>query len=90
MARRGQSRPRNIKEDLIYKNKLVARLINRSMKDGKKSVAEKEVYRAFELIKEDLKDDPIKVFPKHWIIFAPQWKSGQGGWAVLHIRFRSA
>ena len=64
MARRGQSRPRNIKEDLIYKNKLVARLINRSMKDGKKSVAEKEVYRAFELIKEDLKDDPIKVFSK--------------------------
>ncbi len=41
---------------------MVTKLINRSMKDGKKSVVEKEVYRAFELIREKGKDDPVKIF----------------------------
>ncbi|HJX45781.1 MAG TPA: 30S ribosomal protein S7 [Patescibacteria group bacterium] len=62
MARKGSSKLRNIKVDLIYKNKMVAKLINRSMKDGKKSVATKEVYRAFEIIKEESKEDPLKIF----------------------------
>lgn len=45
----------------MYNNKLVTMLINRSMRDGKKSVAEKQIYNAFELIKEQ-EGDPIKVF----------------------------
>ena len=35
---------------------MVAKLINRAMRDGKKSVIEKEVYKAFELIKENSKE----------------------------------
>lgn len=41
---------------------MMTKLINRSMKDGKKSVVEKEVYRAFDLIREKGKDDPVKIF----------------------------
>lgn len=49
--------------DKIYKNVLVAKLINRIMRDGKKTVAEGLVYGAFEKIKEK-GEDPIKVFEK--------------------------
>ncbi len=61
MARRGQAKLREIKPDLIYKNKFVAKLINRCIVDGKKSIAQKQVYRAFGIIKEK-GDDPIKTF----------------------------
>lgn len=61
MPRGGAVRLRNIEPDPIYKNKLITKLINRAMKDGKKSVIEKEVYEAFEIIKgKDM--DPVKVF----------------------------
>lgn len=62
MARKRRAILKEIKPDPIYKNYLVTKLINRSMIDGKKSVAEKEIYRAFEIIKEKTNDDPIKVF----------------------------
>ena len=41
---------------------MVTKLINRSMKDGKKSVARKEIYGALEIIKEKTGEDPVKVF----------------------------
>ena len=62
MARRGQARPRKIEPDPIYQSRLVAKLINRSMKDGKKSVVQSQVYKAFEILKEKSGEDPIKVF----------------------------
>lgn len=62
MARKGQAKIRNIEPDPIYGSRIVAKLINRSMLDGKKSVVEKEVYRAFEIIKEKTGDDAVKVF----------------------------
>lgn len=62
MARRGQAKLRKVNPDPIYANRLVTKLINRSMRDGKKSVAQKEVYKAFEIIKEKTSEDPIKVF----------------------------
>ena len=62
MPRRGGVKPRKVAGDPIYKNRIVAKLINRSMKDGKKSVAQKQVYGAFEIIKEKTEDDPIKIF----------------------------
>ena len=63
MARRGKAPSRKINPDPVYKNKLVTKLINRSMKDGKKSVAQRQVYKAFEIIKAK-EDDPIQVFIK--------------------------
>lgn len=62
MARKGQVKTRDVSPDPIYGNKLVSKLINRSMKDGKKSVVQKEVYKALELVKEKTSEDPIKVF----------------------------
>ena len=62
MGRKGPVRERKIPLDPIYGNKVVTKLVNRIMRDGKKSVAEKEVYRAFELIKEKAEDDALKVF----------------------------
>jgi small subunit ribosomal protein S7 len=64
MPRRGQARPRKIQPDPLYKDVLLTKLINRSMKDGKKSVIQKQVYNAMEIIKEKTKEDPIKVFNK--------------------------
>lgn len=62
MARKGATKIREIAEDPIYASRIVAKLINRSMLDGKKSVAQKEVYAAFEIIKEKTGEDPLKVF----------------------------
>jgi len=64
MARKGATRQRPVKPDPIYGNQLVTKLINRSMRNGKKSIAQKEVYRAFEIIKEKTKEDPVKVFTR--------------------------
>jgi len=63
MPRRGPAKQRKTSPDPIYNNRLVTKLINRSMKDGKKSVAEKQVYQALESIKES-GEDPINVFSK--------------------------
>lgn len=63
MARKGQVKRRVVTEvDPIYGSFMVAKLINRSMKDGKKSVVRKEVYAAMEIIKEKTGSDPVKVF----------------------------
>jgi small subunit ribosomal protein S7 len=62
MARKGRTITKIQEPDPIYKNYLVTKLINRSMKDGKKSVVQKEIYKAFEIIKEKTKEDPIKIF----------------------------
>lgn len=61
MARRGGVKPRIIQPDPIYKNRLVTKLINRAMKDGKKSVVAREVYEAFDLIRQK-GEEPMKVF----------------------------
>lgn len=53
---------REIPEDPIYKNKLVTKLINRSSRDGKKSIAQNHIYAAFEKIKSETGEDPLKVF----------------------------
>ena len=64
MPRKGIVKPRKIEPDSVYKNRLVTKLINRSMLDGKKSVAQKQIYIALEIVKEQGKDDPIKIFSK--------------------------
>lgn len=63
MPRRRRAKPRKIQPDPIYKNVLVTKLINRSMREGKKSVAQKQVYKAFELLKEN-GHDPMQVFSR--------------------------
>lgn len=62
MPRRGRVERREIPPDPLYGDKVVAKLINKVMKDGKKGKAEKIVYKAFEVIRERLKEDPLRVF----------------------------
>jgi small subunit ribosomal protein S7 len=52
---------RQTKEDKVYQSKLVAKFINRMMKSGKKSVAEKAFYSSFDLLKKD-GSDPVVIF----------------------------
>jgi len=64
MPRRGPVKRRTLEPDPVYNSLLVTRLINRVMKDGKKSIARKQVYGAFDLVKKKTKLDPIIVFNK--------------------------
>jgi len=70
---RGQKiiKKREISPDPIYGNVLVARFINRSMYDGKKTTAQRMIYGAFEIIKEQGKD-PVEVFEKAIDTVAPK------------------
>jgi small subunit ribosomal protein S7 len=51
-----------IAPDPVYSNITVARFINQIMRKGKKTIARKIVYFAFDIIKEKTKKDPIEVF----------------------------
>lgn len=62
MSRKAKVRPKETPPDPLYQNKLIAKLINSSMRDGKKSVAQREIYEAFDIVKEKSKEDPLKVF----------------------------
>jgi len=62
--RHAKIQKRQIEPDKIYNNVLVAKLINRIMRDGKKTIAEKHVYTAFKLIKEQTNQDPLQLFEK--------------------------
>ncbi|HLQ74498.1 MAG TPA: 30S ribosomal protein S7 [Alloiococcus sp.] len=62
MSRKGPAPKRDILPDPIYNSKLVARLINRLMVDGKRGKASTILYRAFDLIKEETGNDPVEVF----------------------------
>ncbi len=53
---------RIITPDPLYENIAVAKFINHLMVDGKKSVAQKILYSAFEIIKQKTKEDPLAVF----------------------------
>ena len=62
MPRRGNVPKREILPDPIYNSKLVSRLINSVMLDGKKGVAQKVVYGAFDIIRDKQDKDPLEVF----------------------------
>ena len=62
MPRRGSVAKRDVLPDPLYNSKLVTRLINNIMYDGKKGVAQKIVYGAFDIIKEKTGNDPLEAF----------------------------
>ena len=62
MPRRGQIAKRDVLPDPLYNSKLVTRLINNVMYDGKKGVAQKIVYDAFNIINEKTGNDPLETF----------------------------
>ncbi len=62
MPRRGNVAKRDVLPDPLYNSKLVTRLINSVMYDGKKGVAQKIVYEAFDIIREKTGEEPLEVF----------------------------
>ena len=63
MPRRGSVPKRDVLPDPLYNSKLVTKLINNIMYDGKKGVAQKIVYDAFAIINEKM-GDPLEAFQK--------------------------
>ena len=62
MPRRSGVRKRDVLPDFVYNNKVVTKLINQVMLDGKKAIAEGIVYGAFDIIKDKLSVEPDKYF----------------------------
>jgi small subunit ribosomal protein S7 len=62
MSRRHRADKREIIPDPKYKNEVVTKFMNSVMSDGKKSVAEKIVYGAFQTIETKTKQDPLGIF----------------------------
>ena len=62
MLRRGQISKRDVLPDPMYNSKLVTKLINNIMYDGKKGVAQKIVYDAFEIIETKTGKNPLEAF----------------------------
>lgn len=62
MPRRGSITRRDVLADPVYNSKLVTRLINNVMYDGKRGVAQKIVYGAFDIIREKVGREPLEVF----------------------------
>ena len=62
MPRKGHIAKRDVLPDPIYKNKVVTKLINNIMLDGKKGVAQKIVYGALDRVAEETGKDALEVF----------------------------
>jgi small subunit ribosomal protein S7 len=62
VPRKGYVAKREVLPDPIYNSKVVTKLVNNIMLDGKKSVAQKIVYDAFDIIKEKEGKNPLEVF----------------------------
>ncbi|KUP04794.1 30S ribosomal protein S7 [Bacillus coahuilensis p1.1.43] len=62
MPRKGPVAKRDVLPDPIYNSKLVTKLINRIMEDGKRGKAQKILYSAFDLVQERSGKDPMEVF----------------------------
>src|SRR5256886_9802551 len=64
MPRRREIPKRDVPADPLYDSPLVSKFINCVMTNGKRSTAERILYRSFDIIKEKTGDDPLKVFKK--------------------------
>ena len=72
MPRRGQIAKRDVLPDPMYGSKLVTRLINSIMLDGKKGVAQRIVYDAFDIIREKSGKEPLEAFEQAMENVMPQ------------------
>ncbi|OGO84334.1 MAG: 30S ribosomal protein S7 [Clostridiales bacterium GWE2_32_10] len=62
MPRKGHVAKRDVLPDPMYNSKVVTKLVNNIMMDGKKGIAQKIVYGAFDIIAEKTKKEPVSVF----------------------------
>ena len=75
VPRKGHTQKRDVLADPIYNNKVVTKLINNIMLDGKKGVAQKIVYGAFERVEAKAEKPAIEVFERSY----EQHDAGSGG-----------
>jgi small subunit ribosomal protein S7 len=64
MPRRAAAQRREVLPDPVYNNRLVTQLINKVLLDGKKSIAERTVYGAFDIVEKRSGNDPLATFKK--------------------------
>lgn len=64
MSRKRKAPIREVLSDPIFNSKIVTKLINTIMLDGKKSTAERILYSAFDIVKEKTNEEPLEVFKK--------------------------
>ena len=89
MPRRGFIAKRDVLPDPLYNSKIVTRLINNIMLDGKKGVAQKIVYGAFDIISEKTGKEAIEVFEQAMENVMPQLevKAVRKGGATYQVQF---
>ena len=87
MPRRGKIAKRDVLPDPLYKSKQVTRLINSVMLDGKKGVAQKIVYGAFEIVEEKSGKNALEVFEQAMenIMPAVELKARRVGGATYQV-----
>lgn len=64
MSRKGRAPKREVLPDPVYNDVVVSKLINNIMLDGKKGTAQKIVYNAFDIVKEQTGEEALEVFYK--------------------------
>lgn len=77
---------RRVKEDKVYQNALVTKFINRMMKSGKKTVAEKSFYGTLDLLAKE--GEPIQIFETAILNVGPKIEVKAKRVGELLIRFR--
>ena len=87
MPRRGNVPKREVLPDPMYNSVLVTKLVNSVMLDGKKGVAQKVVYSAFDMIKDKTGNEPLDVFNQAMENIMPslETKSRRGGGATYPV-----
>lgn len=87
MPRRKSIKKRIIVEDSIYNSKLVNKVINKVLLNGKKNIAQKIIYSCMTRIKDSLKKDPIEVLEKAVLNVTPviELKSRRVGGATYQV-----
>jgi len=89
VPRKGHVPTREVLPDPVYHDVKVAKLINNIMQDGKKGVAQKICYSAFDIVKERTGQDRLEFSPKPSRTSCRCWKSKPGASAVPITRCRS-
>ncbi len=86
MPRKGHIQKRDVLADPIYNSKVVTKLVNNIMLDGKKGVAQKIVYGAFNRISEKTGKEALEVFEEAMNNIMPVLEVKQDVSVVPHIR----
>ena len=87
MPRRGFVPKREVLDDPIYGGKLVTKLVNQVMLDGKRGTAQKACYGAFDIIKDKTGREPLEVFEEAMNNIMPvlEVKARRGGGATYQV-----